>query len=416
MSGDPRTDFPAVRVTSLEKKFSPGDYILKASLPSQYKALLQDALRANTNPDRWLDAWATLYPRASPVKIPELEGPNAVRDFLSAVGNRFEPSWAHSKDVELTKYTDELPEDMSLLRLHDELRRFREGRRVNQASVGIGVHATLGAQSDEPEDCNTLRQAVTGDHNDNGYKSSITQTRRTAIRQSYESPKWEALRSSITANGWQSSKKKRWNKPKGKIPSNIAAAAIDPDLLQGVVAAEAQAVGIYITLGDRRHILSESTVYDTGGAMHVVNSIGLLDPGTFRPAEDEYIEAGNTDFHVVGRGTRVLKKIFRGDNGVKNVDLKLLNVAVVEGFHVNIVSASRLEEKGIWDIGSDHSLRFGDPKENLIVTNLVKMHHLLFLEYKPLYNYSPLSLNLTLVTRPMVFSTQEHTHTHTREP
>ncbi|KAG5955028.1 hypothetical protein E4U58_007300 [Claviceps cyperi] len=187
-------------VKSLKEKFSPGDYILKASLSSQYKALLQNAHRANTNPDRWLDAWATLYPRALRVKIPELEGPNAVRDFLSAVGNRFEPGWAHSKDVELTKYTDELPDDMSLLRLHDELRRFREGRRVNQGSVGIGVHATLGAQSDEvrqstphhdcpcgtpnhtwkPETCNTLRQAVTGDYN--GYKSSLSKSRRTAIR------------------------------------------------------------------------------------------------------------------------------------------------------------------------------------------------------------------------------------------
>ncbi|KAG5912907.1 hypothetical protein E4U61_007656 [Claviceps capensis] len=84
-------------VKALKKKFSPGDYILKASLSSQYKALLQDAHRANTNPDRWLDAWVTLYPRASRVKNPELKGPNAVRDFLSAVGNRFEPDWALSK-------------------------------------------------------------------------------------------------------------------------------------------------------------------------------------------------------------------------------------------------------------------------------------------------------------------------------
>ncbi|KAG6103585.1 hypothetical protein E4U13_000495, partial [Claviceps humidiphila] len=304
-SGTGKSDFSLRQlVKALKKKFSPGDFILKASLSSQYKALLQDALRANTNPDRWLDEWATLYPRASRVKIPELEGPNAVREFLSAVGHRFEPAWAHSKDVEVTKYTDELPDDMSLPSLHDELRRFREGRRVKQGSVGIGVHATLGAQSDgvsqstphhdcpcgapnhmwKPEACQTLRQAVTGEFN--GYKSSLPQNRRTAMRQSYESPKWEALRASITANGWQSSKKRRWNKPKGKIPPNIAAAAIDPDLLHGVVAAEAQAIGIYTTLGDRRHILSESTVYDTGGAMHVVNSIDLLDPGTFKPAED----------------------------------------------------------------------------------------------------------------------------------
>ncbi|KAG6018670.1 hypothetical protein E4U19_008176, partial [Claviceps sp. Clav32 group G5] len=218
-SGTGKSDFSLRQlVKALKKKFSPGDFILKASLSSQYKALLQDALRANTNPDRWLDEWATLYPRASRVKIPELEGPNAVREFLSAVGHRFEPAWAHSKDVEVTKYTDELPDDMSLPSLHDELRRFREGRRVKQGSVGIGVHATLGAQSDgvsqstphhdcpcgatnhmwKPEACQTLRQAVTGEFN--GYKSSLPQNRRTAIRQSYESPKWDDLRASITAN------------------------------------------------------------------------------------------------------------------------------------------------------------------------------------------------------------------------
>ncbi|KAG6050085.1 hypothetical protein E4U17_006598 [Claviceps sp. LM77 group G4] len=121
----------------------------------------------------------------------------------------------------------------------------------------------------KPETCQTLREAVTGDFD--GYKSSLPRNRRAAIRQSYESPKWEALRTSITANGWQSSKKKRWNKPKGKIPPNIAAAAIGPDLLHGVVAAEAQAIGIYTTLGDRRHILFESLKHCDGGAEQVIN-------------------------------------------------------------------------------------------------------------------------------------------------
>lgn len=82
------------------------------------------------------------------------------------------------------------------------------------------------------------------------------------------------------------------------------------------------------------------------------------------------------NFHVVGRCNRVLKNVFIGDDEVKNVDLKLLLVAVVEGFHVNIVSASRLEEKGIWHNGSRPCLRFGVPKEKLILANLMKMHHL----------------------------------------
>lgn len=53
--------------------------------------------------------------------------------------------------------------------------------------------------------------------------------------------------------------------------------------------------------GRQSHLHNQYTdvVSDAGGAMHVVNSIDLLDPGTFKPAEDEFIEAGNTNLQKI---------------------------------------------------------------------------------------------------------------------
>ena len=45
---------------------------------------------------------------------------------------------------------------------------------------------------------------------------------------------------------------------------------------------------------------------------------------------------------IIGRGKRVIKNVFNGARGPLTVDLELQEVAVVEGFHVNIVSEALL--------------------------------------------------------------------------
>jgi hypothetical protein len=107
--------------------------------------------------------------------------------------------------------------------------------------------------------------------------------------------------------------------------------------------------------------------------------------GTFRSSgPNDTVEAGTQSIPVVGRGIRLIKGILNGPNGPKTVDLKLSNIAVVEGFHANIVSEALLREKGLWFNRLDDTLRFGTEGNNKIMATLIRRSNLIFLEYKPL--------------------------------
>ncbi len=107
--------------------------------------------------------------------------------------------------------------------------------------------------------------------------------------------------------------------------------------------------------------------------------------GTFRSSgPNNTVEAGTQSIPVVGRRIRLIKGILNRPNGPKTVDLKLLNVAVVEGFYTNIVSEALLREKGLWFNRLDDTLRFGTEGNNKIMATLIRRLNLIFLEYKPL--------------------------------
>jgi hypothetical protein len=45
---------------------------------------------------------------------------------------------------------------------------------------------------------------------------------------------------------------------------------------------------------------------------------------------------------IIGQGTQVLKGLLNGARGEGTEDLTLIDVAVIEGFYVNIISKARL--------------------------------------------------------------------------
>jgi hypothetical protein len=90
----------------------------------------------------------------------------------------------------------------------------------------------------------------------------------------------------------------------------------------------------------------------------LVNDMALLVPGSFvRSTTDDVVVSGKESYPVQGRGRRIMKGIFNGANGPSTVDLTLTNVAVVEGFHVNIVSEKLLRVKNMWYCGYDCTVR-----------------------------------------------------------
>jgi transposase InsO family protein len=177
-------------------------------------------------------------------------------------------------------------------------------------------------------------------------------------------------------------------KPTSSYGGKIIAVTLNPYLIDQDFApmgpTEAQFVGTFST---RRHPYSESTLIDNCGALHVVNRVELLDSGTFQPsAWTDSINVGTSSVAVKGRGTRTLKGAINYGNG-KLGDLVLLKVAVVEGFHVNIVSEAMLRASGLWVCGQDATLRMGEIDDSLIVRQLERRANLTFFEYKSLSTY-----------------------------
>jgi hypothetical protein len=92
-------------------------------------------------------------------------------------------------------------------------------------------------------------------------------------------------------------------------PGNFNTTLVDPILI-----IQEPRQGIYVTLDFSRHPLSQSTLLDNYGAIHLVNSKELIDPGTFVKAKiDDYVEAGTTVIPITGRGTRIIRNIVNGD-------------------------------------------------------------------------------------------------------
>ncbi|OAF55182.1 hypothetical protein VC83_08403 [Pseudogymnoascus destructans] len=88
-----------------------------------------------------------------------------------------------------------------------------------------------------------------------------------------------------------------------------------------------QSLGVYTVIG-QKHPLSESTLLDNCGAVHIVNCKDLLEPGSMiYPSTPEFVESGTTSFAIVARGTRIIRKILHGLSGPQTADLILNNVS-----------------------------------------------------------------------------------------
>ncbi|KAG5742664.1 hypothetical protein H9Q70_014594, partial [Fusarium xylarioides] len=88
-----------------------------------------------------------------------------------------------------------------------------------------------------------------------------------------------------------------------------------------------------------------------------------------------------TSDKIIGKGKRTFKGILNGR------DLTISDVYVVEGFHVNIVSSTRVRNSGLWMCEEDYTVRYGSADKNVIVCKLQLVNNLIFLEYKQLDIY-----------------------------
>jgi len=131
-----------------------------------------------------------------------------------------------------------------------------------------------------------------------------------------------------------------------------------------------------------------NTLLDNYDAMHLVNSKDMLVPGSFVPNQGGIVKSGISSILIKGYGSRIIRKILDRARGPGTEDLVLSRVALVKGFHVNIVSEALLLKQNVWYSSYNCSLNYSEPGNSVIVKKLKRRFQLVFIEYKLLNSCS----------------------------
>jgi hypothetical protein len=98
------------------------------------------------------------------------------------------------------------------------------------------------------------------------------------------------------------------------------------------------------------------------------------------------VKAGTSSLLIISHSTRIIKSILNGKNS--KVNLVLNDMAVVKGFHVNIISEALLYKKGAWYYRYNSTLRIRDEYKSSVLLTITRIYNIIFIEYKPLLTYS----------------------------
>jgi hypothetical protein len=419
-------------VRALKEELAPTDVSTQNQVRAEYRQHLGAAKQGRAAPQDWYQRWSYLYMRAKSYELAEVDGALAVQDFLDALGHRIAPEWARTMNQRIIQDSILGLETLNLDQVSRVFGGLMHEHTIRSGKDNPGVFATFGNRSDatqsapagyssssnptghvcpckpkgethkwKPTQCRRLETAVRGSSSP---PIHLSETRRREILQRLGYREHEKTRRAIEQLKWTSSAplaitaptlgQPNGSAPKVEFPGNVQAALIDPKMMQALSDPILEKPGVYNLMDFNAHPLSDSTIFDNGAATHLVNSADRLVPGSFRPSgSTDTVEAGTQAFPVTGRGARLFKNALHGKRGPYTEDLLLQDVVVVEGFHVNIISEARLQEKGVWYLGLDSSLRVGyieDLNGSVVCATLKRAHNLTFFEYKPLPYYSPI--------------------------
>jgi hypothetical protein len=177
---------------------------------------------------------------------------------------------------------------------------------------------------------------------------NIPEDRCRKIRGRLAEPEWDELRKKLAKQGWISGEEPL----SGQDTPNSSGTELTKrgTVLPGIISAFSFDLRFFDqpnhcgTVG--LHKLSGSTLFSICSSSHIVNDISLLEPGSFKPASpDDMVLSGAGSDLVEGTGTRVLKRSIHGPRGQFTEDLVLTNVAVIQNYHVNVISAGLLKKK-----------------------------------------------------------------------
>jgi hypothetical protein len=445
-------------VRILKSQYGPTDMSMQNTATREYRAVLKQAEASGTNPTVWIDLWRTAYYRCKSLGIPDVEGWLGAQDFLNAIHVRMNPEWASLQLSQLVQDQELGNESLTIEQLAAVFAAHTAENALRKQFKGPQIFATLGPRSDSrapspnnsgggtsgspgnqsvgndcpctdpnakkhtwaANECWKVEHAVTGKPNEKQPAKRQRSPKQLAqIKERLLTSQWKTLRLELEKkHGLTISSNSGSNTSSGasgqsigtpkegtgkKFPGKITATVLDPRQFL-----PEPGVGIFATPLHSKHPLSNCTLLDNCGATHLVNDKALLVEGSLvKSSLGDEVESGTQILPVLGRGRRLFKNALHGENGRFTEDLELVDVAVVEDFHVNIIAEAALLKKGIWCSGYDATLRFGPVEESVVVRELERKFNIVFFEYKPLSNYLKLPHEVPISAPVLVYPALE---------
>jgi hypothetical protein len=158
---------------------------------------------------------------------------------------------------------------------------------------------------------------------------------------------------------------------------------------------------VYLILDFSRYPLLKSTLLNNYNIMHVINDVYILNKGTFiKECFKHVIKARTSSFLIINHGTCTIKSILNGKNGKVNLVLK--DMAIIKGFHVNIVFKALLYKKGTWYYKYDNTLKIKDKYKSNVLLIITRIYNIVFIKYKFLLTYLNVSFTILINTSNML--------------
>lgn len=348
-----------------------------------YDTVLEAASRS-INPSKWYNMWLEAYGNAKAYCPEEVAGHRGIRRFIGAAG-RIDQGFAA---YETSRLSVLINTGGTMPTLDQVGAIFKDHIEQTHSSAGRGgrfANATLAGRDNNGKKSKTCVCGVSGGHK----AIDCYNARAVILNEQHEqatSRRMEIVKNNLQKNNswkWLVDKLNEGKKEDDDKKSNKGGKV--PDLFIGAVLSSKPGSLVAFSVGNRAHHLSNSTIWDTGANTHVVNTIDLLDKGSARKSDpNDFVFVGDSSIAVAARGTRTITDVCLDENGNQTKALKLLNVAVIPYFHVNIVSATLMRKTGLWFCGVDETVRWGSLQDSVVIMRLHLEDDLHFVEYKPL--------------------------------
>lgn len=338
-------DTPYRKLKALQRRLAPTDRARELELMQQY----QDLKKAPRSQgiDKWLQQWEKIYADAVRLDLPDVQRDRPLYDFLQAVKS-LDPSFS-SANLTYIMRGKEVPT------LFELVEQFRNARRINNASDKTAhSHSAFptfqGKQDTTSPPSQSLPPCICGErHYYQGCNYLIE-----SLRPQQWSPDLkiqQKIRRRLATDETFAQQVERARARASNTPTKSE--AISGNNAKTTVGAFTAA---YST--STNYELLNSWILDSGSNVHVCNELATGFMPTRQATNQDKLYAGKAVYDIESFGS--IDVSVQTPQGIQR--MTLLDTAYVPGFLTNLVSLSRLVQKGVhWDTEKSHLHKAGIP-------------------------------------------------------